>query len=295
MEIAISNRTVTIKVISQDGTDNIYTLRFVSGYSKLDDILIDGVSMENFDPNTLTYRINYEVGTPVSELLGLENISYALGEINQVVSMSIDDDYTIVLVVTAQDGSQSVYVITQKIEKSNNTLLADIKIYGKSIKDFNPGNFYYEYILESDVNEVPTFEGIKQEESQTLDYTVNNVGEVSYIFVDAEDGSESVYSILFKPSPIVTDEPTARDVCWRFHGDGVIFLAKKRNVSVIVFDTNGQLVYKANVPVAEANTNDFCKAETGAMFTAPKGRTYAFAFIYNAKKKIKGTDGKFAF
>jgi len=303
IEIETIGNVVNIDVISQDGSINSYDLYFtvaLSDNSQLLDISLRGTSIiDNFTFNngTFEYHIQYPVNSDLSVLATDADITYEIGEEHQTVTVELEEDGTTInITVTAQDGSQTPYVITQKIIEANNALLRDILIDGKSLSGFNPMNFYYEYTLELGATEIPTFEGVKQVESQTVECIGNNVGEISYIIVEAEDGSENVYRILFKESEEnIGLEPKKNDVCWKFYGDGVLFSSKKNNVSVMVFDINGQLVYKADIPVAESNAEDICKAETGATFTGQKGRTYAFTFIYNGKKRIQGTSGKFAF
>ena len=293
-----NDSTIIIDVTSLNGNVNTYSLNFkiaLSNNSKLEDILINGVSLDNFHSDTLYYEIIYPIGTQENELLDIEDISYILGDSNQDVVVSIDDSHRIVIIVTAQDGSQTVYVIEQIILKSDNALLADIVIDGKSISDFEPTKFHYEYLLPFGASAIPTYIGVKQEDSQSINYTQNHVEETSYIFVTAEDGSENVYSILFSATgKNPGDKPTKDDVCWSYYADGTFkFSSSRNNVTIFIYDTAGRLIYKAGVPVSDPNST-ICDSENGAMFRATKkGQVYVFSFVYNLKQKI--TSGKFLY
>jgi len=302
INIATTGNVVNIDVLSQDGSVNSYDLYFtvaLSDNSQLLDISLRGASIINnftYNNGTFEYNIQYPVHSNLSVLATDADITYVKAEEHQNVAVELEPDGTTIrITVTAQDGSQTPYVITQEIIKSNNALLADILIDGKSIQDFDPNVFEYTYLLPLGSTQIPTVEGIKQEDEQELEYSLNNVGEATYIIVTAEDGSENVYSILFKESTeVIGLEPTKNDVCWGFYGDGVKFTSTKSNVSIMIFDLSGRVVYKSEIPVADPNY-DVCDADGATFSSQRKGEIYLFTFIYNNKKKIKDANGKFSF
>jgi hypothetical protein len=309
ISIDTTENTATINVLSQDGSINTYNLAFsiaLSDNSSLLDISLGGVSLPDFNSDTLFYKIIHPIGTKESELLGVDDVSYVKGDENQLVAVSseINDvgNLVIIIVVTAQNGvSQRAYVIEHIILKSNNALLADIIIDGKSLEGFAPTKFYYEYILKFGATTVPDIEYVKAEEAQQVEIDPSpeyrHVNDTTFIYVKAEDGTEIRYSIYFKTSDKNPGEkPTKDDVCFDLYADGVWKASSsKNNVSIRIFDTAGRLAYKSNVPVSDPN-NDVCKGEIGSMFRVErKGKIYIWVFIYNNKERIYGASGKFVY
>ena len=288
-----------IEVISQDGrVINEYSVKFIVGKSSnsaLNSIFINGVLLEGFHSDTVNYIIYYPIGTQESELISnIDDISFVRGDEHQIVDIRIDEEHSIILVVTAQDDNyRSVYEIKQIILKSDNALLADIIIDGKSLKDFEPTMFDYVYLLPYSASAVPDFVGVKQEESQTIDEVKNLLGDISYIFVTAEDGSENIYTIKFINSDEdPSEKATKENVCFRYYSDGVwMFTSDRNNVSVMIFDTGGRLIFTSDIPLSDPN-NSVCESEIGTTFrTFKKGQIYVYMFVYNKKSKIDS--GKF--
>ena len=292
-----------LEVISQDERFvNEYYIKFIIGKSsnsKLDSIHINGVLLDGFHPDTVHYIIYYPIGTQESELLNdVDVVEYFAGDEYQTVTVEIDDYYTITLNVTAGDGSWTAYIIEQIIRKSENALLADIIIDGKSIAGFAPEKFDYEHILPFTALDVPEeFLGIKQEETQTVDIVKGKLGEISYIYVTAEDGvTENVYTVKFTTAENTSDTPTKDNVCVNYYSEGVfIFTSDRNNVSILIFDTSGRKVYESKIPLADPNS-DVCRSDIGSKFyVSKKGQTYVYMFIYNNKTKIQGASGKFLY
>ncbi|MDR1544425.1 MAG: hypothetical protein LBS50_08490 [Prevotellaceae bacterium] len=296
--------TVTIEVTSQDeSTTNLYILTFSvakSDNSKLDDILLKEVSLSDFDADTLFYTIYYPIGTAESELLTAADVVGVKSDPNQTVNVSEVENHIIVITVTAQDGvSTTVYVIEQVILKSDNALLANILIDDVPLKDFSPTKFKYVYKLPFGVAEVPDIKYVKSEETQEVEISAPRyVNDTTFIWVTAEDGiTENIYKIFFEVSDENPGEtPTAADVCFSIYSyaDGVYKASTtKNNVSIVIFDTSGRLVHKANIPLSDPN-DDLCSGEVGVKFNfgLRKGQIYIYTFIYNGKKRIVTKDNK---
>ncbi|MDR3327829.1 MAG: hypothetical protein LBT04_06890 [Prevotellaceae bacterium] len=288
---ALSSR---ILVVSQDlSNTNEYFITFAvakSNNSRLNDILVNGVSINGFNSDTLAYHIKYPVGTPYDMLATAESITYILGEEHQTVIKTQTSDNTIIITVTAQDGvSQSVYIITQEILLANNAYLADILVNNVSLDGFSPQIFDYEYVLPFGTSQVPNLAYIKAEEAQTVDITKGFVNERSYIYVTAEDGiTSNVYSVLFKVSgDNPGDMPSPDDVCLTYRGDGIWQASSRRNsVSIVVYSTGGALMYKSNVIVADPN-DDLCSGSVGTQFRVHLKGVFVYSFIYNNKRTIE--------
>jgi len=292
-----------IEVISQDERFiNEYFITFVVGLSSnssLDNIYINGVPLENFHSDTIEYTIYYPVGTQESELItNIDDITFVKGDEHQSVVVSFDEfePTTIKLEVTAQDGSLTVYIINQIILKSDNALLADIIIDGKSIEGFESTKFYYEYKVPFNAVSIPEFVGVKQEETQELEYSPNPIDSISTILVIAEDNfTVNEYRIKFiRDTNNPGNIPTKENTCVVSYPDGTWkFSTNRNNVSIHIFDPAGRLVQKSDIPLADPN-DDLCGSEIGVIFqNGKKGQVYVYMFVYNNKQKIQNASGKF--
>jgi hypothetical protein len=293
------NDISTIEVTSQDGMAvNTYNLNIrvaLSDNSTLDDILLFGVSLENYHRDTFEYEVIYPVFSNINDLAALNDIAYVLGEANQTVNIQITEEQVILITVTAQNAvNVSTYVIVQTIKLSDNALLAGILIDGKPLDDFEPEKFNYVYLLPFGATAVPEVSYVAQEEVQEVSVIPGRVNEDTKINVVAEDQvTYASYKITFATS---TDDPslipTAKDVCFSFIASSEWKASSTRNnVSVVIFDELGRLISRAEVPVCDPN-DDLCANPLGVTFRIPqKGGLYFYSFIYNNKKKIIG--GKF--
>ena len=224
MNLGTVNGLTTITVTSQDQTDeNIYRLTFQvakSDNALLEDLRIYDKTVNGFDPMVFDYFIQFPIGTDTADLPTVEDVTYMIGHQGQVVSISQADPTTIAVIVTAEDGvAFNVYVISFEILLSDNALLKDIIIDGLSIKDFDPYTFDYSYLLFPGA-QVPEIVPVKGEESQEVFLARAAVGEYTYIYVEAEDGTESTYSIFFTNSTDNPgDKPQCEELCWTYPGE----------------------------------------------------------------------------
>jgi len=293
------NGTAIITVVSDDESNtNEYNFTFSvakSSNNKLADLLVNGVTIAGFNPDTLGYTIVYPIGTDSTALITATNVTYVAGDAGQTVVVSQESPTMILVTVTAENGATQVYVIKLEIARSNNSLLKDIKLDGVSLKDFEPTIFEYTFLLFNGKS-IPEIEAIKGEESQKTQITINPVGEFTYIFVTAEDGSESVYKIDFRYSTQNPgDAPTKDDVYWMPLGNGTFKASTCRNnVRVAVFTPSGQLTEIRDVPVADPNDNIKEAGSAGTIFNYQKsGKVYIYVFYFNDKAIV--TQGKFIY
>ena len=292
--------TSVITVVSEDESNiNDYNLTFSiekSNNTHLLDLLIDGTTIEGFNPDTTYYTLVFPVGTDSTALPTADDITYTLAEPGQTATVSQPEPTIIVVTIVAEDGTTvGVYVIESKILLSNNSLLKDIKLNGISLKDFESTIFDYTFLLLPGTA-LPEIEAIKFEEVQEVYITANPIGEITYIYVVAQDGSESTYTILFKYSddnPGIA--PSQDDVCWSHIGNGTFKASTIRNnVKVAIFDTAGRLINMKDVPLVDPN-DEICNASAaGALFNFDRsGKVFIYVFYYNQKAII--TQGKFMY
>ena len=219
-----------------------------------------------------------------------------MGHYGQMVEVNQVDPVTIVVIVTAEDGETfNVYVINMEILLSNNALLKDIIVDGSSIRNFAPSQFEYTYLLFPGA-QVPEIEPIKGEESQQVFLSKAAVGELTYIYVEAEDGTESTYTIHSTVSgDNPGDRPRSEDVCCSYRGNGSFKASTRRNnVSVLIFEPSGRLIERRSLPLVDPNVNICESSADGEIFTYEKrGQVYLYVFIYDKGKVIDS--GKFLY
>lgn len=164
-----------------------------SSYSYLNDLNIDGITIDGFRPDSTSYT--YELEQDATEV---PEIGYEKGE--SVQNVAIDKKgvgEVSKITVTAQDGvSTSVYRIHFRMPKSTNTKLKNIYIGGEPLQDFDSEVFDYVYYLPDDAQEVPDIT-VEKELTQQVIITKPDLYGTSIITVTAESGKEGAYSINF--------------------------------------------------------------------------------------------------
>ena len=155
-QLNTGDNTVTIKVTSESGSENTYTINVIrakSSNNNLTDIKVDGNSIENFSSNTLKYNlpkvsysktsINVEaiLSDPKASVTGVGNISLNTG------------DNKIEIVVTAEDGTAKTYELNIEREKNNNAKLQSLSIGNYTLTPaFNKDTLEYTVTVGEDVN-----------------------------------------------------------------------------------------------------------------------------------------------
>ena len=286
--------TTTITVVSQNElVINEYQLNFsvrLSDNAYLRNLNVKGL-INDFDSLVFTYHITFPIGTKESQLPKAEDVIFEKALPTQTVTVTQTHSEEIVITVIAEDGvAINAYVITFEILLSNNTLLSDILVNGVSIDNFSPTQFDYTYYLFHG-SLLPTLEGIKSEESQIVDVTMGTIDDISYIYVEAEDGSVGEYRVHFKTTDINPGEkPSMDDVKWTELGDGYYKASSIRdNVIVRIYQTDGLCIRSAKVGLVDPNDNIKEDHEGGTiLYFEEKHQCYIYVFIYNKKVVLSG-------
>ena len=271
--------------------------------SALASLVIKGVALEGFDPDTTEYLITYPVGTDESEYATTQDIEATPQDANATVIIS-QNGTDIIIQVTAEDGvSTTIYTISQSIYKSSNALLSAIYINDQLIRGFDPEVLEYEYYV-SDIQ--PTVLAIPEDSTASIVYGIYAANEPFYIYVTAEDGTEEYYTIHFIPSTIqTTTTPSSADVLFK-HIQGtsdIVFATTRKNISVAVYNSDGRRVFYSAVQESSQNDVYLITDAYGrdqlvdvyaptTIFSIPDiNQLYFYVFIENDKNKIKS--GKF--
>lgn len=301
------DRTVTITVTAADGDHTeFYTVNFIvkpCPINWLEDIQVKGVSIEGFDKDSFNYVFEYPVGSDSTMFFTVDDVQWTVADASETVKIS-EENGEILILVTAADETQNLYTISQIILLSNNSLLSDLTLDGRTIRDFDAETYEYTYeIMEGEA--LPEVAGVAQDEAAEVLITMAAVGEVTKVFCIAADGTRTVYSILFEQSSMNTAlTPQATDVLLKQipGSDQFAAYSLRMNTWLAVYDHYGHLLLNQTVPVCNPNDVVMSNDPTGrevitdasgnaAYFTLPAhGQTFYYLF-YSDDKRIRS--GKF--
>lgn len=303
--LEVVNNTVTISVTSAD-EDHFadYVVIFtIEGcpINWLNDLMVGGQTIEGFDKDSTIYTIAYPVGTDESAFVHAADITYVAGDSTEVIAVS-EENNSIYVNVTAENGEVRVYAINQVIRLSDNSLLSDITLNGVSLANFNDSTYEYEYLL-LEGETLPMVEAVAQDSLAEVSVTPGAVGEATLIYCTAQDGTETTYKVLFRVSSINTAlEARSTDVLFKQIGGTDQFAAYsiRNNTSIAIFDQYGHLMFDQVLPVC--NPNDVTIAADpngreivtdahgdGAYFTIPvHGQVFFYMFYSNNQRICSG-------
>lgn len=222
----------------------------------LTSISLKGTPLEDFDPETIEYAVAFPIGSDSTIFCTAEDVTFSLSDPKATAIVSITEEQTIYINVTAQDGkSRMTYVITQQILLDDNNYLIDILLDSISIPNFSPEVDFYTYYLEEGMTP-PTIEAIAQSENAKISINAKSVGDTSIIACESASKNVRKYYILFAKSPInEVKAPTSRDVLLK-HVPGttnIVVATIRKNVVFRLYDVKGHChgEYKLNT----VNTN----------------------------------------
>ncbi len=191
-------------VFAENGASNTYSVRYtrqLSSNALLADILINGVSLEGFDPMVEDYTDSLARNTQV-----VPNV-FPIGQLsNQTITTYFSRPNGVTRIhVVAQDGTEKDYRIAFPLRQSNNTLLGDLYLDSEDAEiKFKPATTDYEVILPYEATECPKMVYEKAEPEQRIDVVSRPIGQTSQIIVTAENGDARTYNILFKRAILKT-------------------------------------------------------------------------------------------
>ena len=189
-----------IVVTAASGATTTYRLTFQTEKStntSLAGIAIDGEPINNYDPDTLQYRLFLPAGTTA-----LPDVTYTPGDPYQQVSVSVNESQMKVrLTVTAGNGDTRVYLLTFEVEKSANAFLQMIYLDGVELEPFEPAQLDYRLVWESPLMPVVT---VLANPGQSVAVSSPSTYGVARIVVTPEQGTPNTYTIqLVSPDEAV--------------------------------------------------------------------------------------------
>ncbi|MBR6687105.1 MAG: hypothetical protein IKL69_06855, partial [Paludibacteraceae bacterium] len=189
-------------VSNENQLSNTYTIKYdkiLSTNALLENILINGVGIDAFDPLTTEYDITIEK----DEVIDIEPV---LSEEGQTVEVTFNKEtqiYTITVTAENTEFSKEYTVTLVEIIDKNADLKA-ILINGEDKLGEFDADLKYTYLVKAETPKwnrpnVPTVEVVAGSEGQTIDVEINGLDKISYITVTAEDGiTEKVYELTLE-------------------------------------------------------------------------------------------------
>lgn len=193
--------SITLVTWNEDATVT-YTVNFtvpLSTEALLSDLQVDGVTINNFNPNTFTYVVPpFEYGTvafPVVTATATQPDA-TIEPIEQI------DEYPGVVTVKVYAGDVSVsntYTISFSVEPGDNNYLDSLFIDGKPLMGFNKNIYFYNSLLNYGTTELPVVTAIAEDERADISILPDTpqIGDTVKIIVTAINGEERVYQVLF--------------------------------------------------------------------------------------------------
>ncbi|MBR5678473.1 MAG: hypothetical protein IKX20_10120 [Paludibacteraceae bacterium] len=295
-----------ITVIAPNGEDEasyIITFQFEKNNdNKLLALYIDTTLVAGFDSRLTEYEYNHPFGADSTAFFGIDRIHYVLSDTLAQDTIYADEHGAIFIAVTAQNGAENIYSITQTIGFDNDNALSAILLDGDTIRGFDPEILGYTYF-------VP--EGSMPPELEAFARSANaddpiwrdvQAGDTCFITVRAQDKSERKYFVHFAISTLNTAlEPTADDVLIkRIPGTFQIFVGTLRaGVTFALFDQFGNPFFREPMAIAPADVNDadiiidadqrerlndIYNSRSGVLIDLVPDQIYIYGFYCNSNK-----------
>lgn len=206
--LSVGDNTADIVVQAEDGSTKTYTITAhrLSNNSKLSSLTVTSNPVGTLSPTfsstlydyyTYTAPSTVETVTVTAEVedTGKATIISGLGEYN------IDTTNTVNILVQAEDGTQSTYVVKLVRSKSSNTNLKSLSIDGYNLNEtFSPDNTLYTATVSGEVTKVNISAEVEDTGKATI---ISGLGEkelsvgnnIVQVRVQAENGSTKDYTI----------------------------------------------------------------------------------------------------
>ena len=200
----LNDSTQQVIVYAESGANHTYTIaydRVPSNNALLADILINGVSLEGFDPTITHYVDSLDKKDEEGHLTKVvPNVFPIGGNAKQTITTyfsRIDGETKIH--VEAQDGNTNDYFIAFPVRKSANSFLGDLMLDSEDAEiKFKPATTGYVVELPYETAACPKLILEKAEPEQRIDIISRPIGDTTKVIVTAENGDTRTYSILFK-------------------------------------------------------------------------------------------------
>ena len=288
----------------EDEASYIITFQFEKNNdNKLLAIYIDTTLLAGFDGRLTEYEYNHPFGSDSTAFFGIENVHYELSDSLARDSIYTDGKGVIFISVTAQNGLENIYTITQTIGLDNDNALSAIIIAGDTIRGFDPEILGYTYFVPEGAMPPELQAFARSENADEPIWRDVQAGDTCFITVRAQDRSERKYYVHFAISTLNTAlEATASDVLIkRIPGTFQIFVGTLRaGVTFALYDQFGNSFFPEPMKIdpADANDteiitdadqqerlNDIYNTRSGVLIDLMPNQIYLFGFYGDSNKK----------
>ncbi|MGN1247930.1 MAG: cadherin-like beta sandwich domain-containing protein, partial [Paludibacteraceae bacterium] len=297
---------ITITVTAPNEEDQAaYTITFTFAQNddaRLTAIYLRGELLAGFHPDTLEYTLSYPAHSTEEDFATAADVRAECSDSLALLAVSVDDAGTILLSVTAQDGSNRTYSIRQQIMLDTDNALRMIYLDDAPLADFYPEqDFYIYYLVEGMTPPAVTAEA----ESDLAEISIKEVsaGDTCMVICTSESGESRRYQIWFAVSE--TNDaatPTPNDVLVKRIGGSyqLLFATTRKDVSIGLYNSMGRLVALEKVPTANPNDvslatdsygnevlMDVSNTNSGVLIDLAPGDVYLYTFFLSDKEVIR--------
>ena len=164
-----------------------------SSNSKLSAIYIGGEPLENFSADVTTYKVLLPVGT-----VELPEITWEKGDEYQTVTPTYGGiNGETKLLVTAQSGARTQYVLGFSVQKADVSTLEGISLDGIPLEGFSPLVTEYDIVLPVGTVVLPDIAYTVHDEYQVVTIDRGDVNGTTRITVRAQSGAVTIYYLNF--------------------------------------------------------------------------------------------------
>lgn len=305
-EVVAQQTIITITVTAPNGEDQAaYTITFTfaqNNDARLKAIYLRGNLLAGFHPDTLEYTLSYPAHTTDKDFANVADVRAELSDEDATLDIAIDDVATILISVTAQDGSNRTYSIRQQILLDTDNALRMIFLDDAPLADFNPEQEFYIYYLVEGMTP-PTVTAEAASDLAEISIKEVSAGDTCMVICTAESGESRRYRIWFAVSQ--TNDaatPTPNDVLVkRLNGSyQLLFATTRKDVSVGIYNAMGRMVVLEKVPTANPNDvsvatdsygnevlMDVDNVESGVVLDFTPNDIYYYTFFLSDREVIR--------
>lgn len=201
-------------VTAEDGTEQEYSIKVTrtkdsdSKVSRINLIIGDDTRYCLVDSSN-NCRIEVPVSTLEFQLEAEISDTASISPVNGTTYQMPASESTkeIILTVTAEDGTITTYTVTVIRQKSSNNNLADLKVDGVTVKDFNPLTQTYELTVPGTTSEVTVSATVEDTDKATIITDLSNPFTLEFdtrnkieVTVKSEDNTAKTYTIYITRS-----------------------------------------------------------------------------------------------
>lgn len=217
-----------------------FPLEDATSDATLSDLMVDGVTVDDFVSYNLSYDVDISGGTTVVPAV---TATATNANATVVVTPAAELPGTTTVVVTAQDGETTVtYSVNFIPGVSDIATLADLTVDGTTVEGFDPEDYSYDVTLPYGTTTVPTVAGTPTDANASVVVTpASSLPGTTSVVVTAEDGTtKKTYSVNFELETSVEAPESFRVNVYPTVSDGTFRVVTSGGLYTIsVYDISG--------------------------------------------------------